>query len=160
MSFTRHTCRALHEEHRAQLETLAKLEQAFSRRNVDRGEPTLALLRTLRVQITHDAERHFAFEEEQLFPWLSAAGDIGIVTMLSDEHATLRSLGAELTPRIEQAGAGSLDDPGWTELGQLALELAELQVLHIQKEEMALLPMLEDALDEDSDRELIAAYLD
>ncbi len=39
-----------------------------------------------------------------------------------------------------------------------ALELVERLVAHIQKETMALLPMLEDLLDEDSDRELAFAY--
>jgi len=39
-------------------------------------------------------------------------------------------------------------------LRALGLELAERLTAHVQKEEMALLPMLEDLLDEDADREL------
>ena len=39
-----------------------------------------------------------------------------------------------------------------------ALEIVERQVAHIQKETMALLPMLDDLLDEETDRELAFAY--
>ena len=38
------------------------------------------------------------------------------------------------------------------------LELVERLVSHIQKETMALLPLLDDLLDEDTDRELAMAY--
>ena len=38
------------------------------------------------------------------------------------------------------------------------LELVERQVSHIQKETMALLPLLDDLLDEETDRELAFAY--
>jgi hypothetical protein len=40
----------------------------------------------------------------------------------------------------------------------LALELAERLVSHVQKEEMSMLPALDDLLDEDADRELVLAY--
>jgi hypothetical protein len=36
--------------------------------------------------------------------------------------------------------------------------MVERQVAHIQKETMALLPLLEDLLDDDADRELSFAY--
>jgi hypothetical protein len=39
-----------------------------------------------------------------------------------------------------------------------ALDMIERQVAHIQKETMALLPMLDDLLDDDDDRELAFAY--
>ena len=51
-----------------------------------------------------------------------------------------------------------LDDAGWIDLQRGALEIVERQVAHIQKETMALLPLLEDLLDEDDDRELAFAY--
>ncbi len=44
------------------------------------------------------------------------------------------------------------------EFRALAFELAERLVTHVQKEEMALLPALDDLLDEDADRELQLAY--
>jgi hemerythrin-like domain-containing protein len=39
------------------------------------------------------------------------------------------------------------------------LELVERQVSHIQKEEMSLLPVLEDVLEEEQDAELLNRYL-
>jgi hypothetical protein len=59
---------------------------------------------------------------------------------------------------IDAATAGTLDGAGWSTLRRSALELAERQVAHIQKEEMSLLPLLEDLIDEDTDRELALAY--
>lgn len=38
------------------------------------------------------------------------------------------------------------------------MEIVERQVAHIQKETMALLPLLDDLLDDDTDRELSMAY--
>jgi hypothetical protein len=40
----------------------------------------------------------------------------------------------------------------------LAGELVERQVAHIQKETMALLPMLDDLLDDETDRQLAFTY--
>jgi hypothetical protein len=40
----------------------------------------------------------------------------------------------------------------------LGLELAERLVGHVQKEEMSLLPALEDLLDEEADAELAGRY--
>ena len=53
---------------------------------------------------------------------------------------------------------GELDDEGWNRLKVGALEMVERQVSHIQKETMALLPVLEDLLDEETDRQLAFAY--
>ena len=40
----------------------------------------------------------------------------------------------------------------------MASELVERQVAHIQKETMALLPMLDDLLDDETDRQLAFTY--
>jgi hypothetical protein len=47
---------------------------------------------------------------------------------------------------------------GWHALRPLALEFVERQVVHIQKETMALLPLLDELLDDDTDRDLAFAY--
>ncbi|MEN9398357.1 MAG: hypothetical protein RLZ81_2887, partial [Pseudomonadota bacterium] len=52
----------------------------------------------------------------------------------------------------------TLDGAGWDALKRGALELVERQVAHIQKEEMALLPLLEDLLDDETDRQLAFDY--
>ena len=63
-----------------------------------------------------------------------------------------------MLPLARAAAAGELDDAGWNTLKVGALEMVERQVSHIQKETMALLPMLDDLLDDDTDRELAFAY--
>jgi hypothetical protein len=65
---------------------------------------------------------------------------------------------AELLPLAHAAAAETLDDAGWDALKRGALEMVERQVAHIQKETMALLPMLDDLLDDDTDRELSMSY--
>ncbi|HEX6265821.1 MAG TPA: hypothetical protein VFZ81_02870, partial [Burkholderiales bacterium] len=63
---------------------------------------------------------------------------------------------------IREAGARFIglvkEDPSKSEVRLLGLELAERLVAHVQKEEMSLLPALEDLLDEAADGELSAAY--
>jgi hypothetical protein len=50
------------------------------------------------------------------------------------------------------------ENPLDASLRSLGLELAERLVSHVQKEEMSLLPALEDLLDEEVDHELASAY--
>jgi len=165
MNPTRQTARALHEEHRANLELLGRVEFAFgrtTRRPADiTGAPDAELARlidALRRQIEHDVERHFAFEERELFSRMAEAGENGIADLLAEEHDAIRDVVAELLPLTRAFADGSLDDAGRQALARGALELVERQVSHIQKEEMALLPMLEDLLDDDTDRQLAMDY--
>ena len=74
------------------------------------------------------------------------------------EHEAIRAVASEVLPLATAAAAGTLDDTGWTTLKRGALEMVERQVAHIQKETMALLPLLEDLLDDDADRDLSFAY--
>ncbi|MEO8508240.1 MAG: hemerythrin domain-containing protein, partial [Betaproteobacteria bacterium] len=99
-----------------------------------------------------------AFEERELFPRMGDAGDGDMAALLIEEHEAIRAVAGELLPLTHAATAGTLDDAGWDALRRLALEMVERQVAHIQKETMALLPLLEDLLDEDDDRELAFAY--
>ena len=49
-------------------------------------------------------------------------------------------------------------NPGDSQATPLGLELAERLVSHVQKEEMSMLPALDDLLDEEVDHELATAY--
>jgi hemerythrin-like domain-containing protein len=165
MDSTRQTARALHEEHRANLELLGRVELAMGstsraalRRAVSPGSELVRLVAALERQVVHDVERHFVFEEDELFARMAASGDGGIAALLAEEHAAIRDVAAELLPMARAAAAGLLDDAGWAALAGSALELVERQVSHIQKEEMALLPMLEDLLDDETDRRLAMEY--
>ncbi len=155
MSHSRQVSQALDEEHRANLELLGRAERAFTRSG-DPEQPALAgqLVRHLE----HEIDRHFSFEEQQLFPRMSEAGDGDLATLLTEEHDTVREVAAELLPLARAAAAGTMAAADAPTLKRLVLEIVERQVAHIQKETMSLLPMLDDLLDDDTDRELAFAY--
>ncbi|MCB2040533.1 MAG: hemerythrin domain-containing protein [Rhodoferax sp.] len=157
MSFNRQVGRALDEEHRNYLELLGKLEHSLARAKTGDAELGPLMAQFARA-MEHDIERHFRFEEESLFPLMRDAGDGEMADLLVDEHETLREVATELLPLARAAAAGPLDAAQWGKLRLHAQEMIERQVAHIQKETMALLPMLDDLLDEQSDRELAFAY--
>lgn len=155
MNFSRQVSRMLDEEHRSNLDLLGRVEQALD--GSLQGDPALSgLLGQLERTLEHDIERHFVFEENALFPRLVDAGDGAIAELLTEEHQAIRSLAAELLPQLR--GVATLDDADWAALKSNVVELVERQVSHIQKETMALLPMLDDLLDADTDRSLAFDY--
>jgi hemerythrin-like domain-containing protein len=161
MSFMRQVSHALDTEHRNSLDLLGRVEQAFARTPraaAGRDADFLALAAAFGRLIEHDIGRHFDFEERELFPRLTEAGDGAIAALLQEEHDAIREVAAELLPLARAAAAGTLDGGGFDALRRGAMEMVERQVAHIQKETMALLPMLDDLLDDDTDRELAFAY--
>lgn len=161
MNYSTQTSHALHEDHRAILDLLGRAEQALVRAprgDVAREPELMKLMATLGRSLEHDIDRHFGFEERELFVRLSDAGDSGIVALLSEEHEAIRAVAQELLPLTRAAAAGTLDGAGWDALKRDALEMVERQVAHIQKEEMALLPILDDLLDDETDRQLAFDY--
>lgn len=160
MEWQRQVSRTLDDEHRVNLELLGRVEQAFSRPSrAGGGDPELvALVGALGRNIEQDIGRHFDFEERELFPRMTDAGDGDMASLLGEEHEAIRAVARELLPLVHAATAGTLDETRWGVLRRGALEMVERQVAHIQKETMALLPLLDDLLDEDVDRELALAY--
>jgi hemerythrin-like domain-containing protein len=165
MNTNRQTALALHQEHQANLDLLGRVERALSRvargawrSAIAPGSELPKLFAALEHQLGQDVERHFVFEETELFTRMVESGDGSIAALLRDEHEAIRDLAAELLPLAHAAAASALDEAGWTALVRDAFELTERQVSHIQKEEMALLPMLEDLLDDETDRRLAIEY--
>ncbi len=153
--------KALDDEHRTNLDLLGRIEQAFARaRNsaASRDPEFTALTRNFGRHLRQDVGRHFDFEERELFPLLDAAGEGDIAGLLKEEHEAIRAVATELLPLNDLVAAGTLDDAGFRALKRAVLELVERQVAHIQKETMALLPMLDDLLDDAMDRALAMAY--
>jgi len=149
--------RILDEEHRSNLDLLGKIEQAMAR--TPRFDPALGgLLGQFVRAMEHDIDRHFRFEEESLFPRMSDSGDGEMAGLMIEEHEAIREVTRELLPLARLAIQGAIDEAGWSTLRRTALELVERQVSHIQKETMALLPLLDDVLDDETDRELAFAY--
>ncbi|MEZ5738569.1 MAG: hemerythrin domain-containing protein [Burkholderiaceae bacterium] len=161
MEFQRQVSRTLDTEHRSNLELLGRVELAFARapRQGAASDPELVkICAAFGRMISEDIGRHFDFEEQQLFPLMNESGEGDIAELLIEEHDAIREVAAEILPLTQAAAKGSLDDAGFEALKRGALEMVERQVAHIQKETMALLPLLDDLLDEDTDQELVLAY--
>jgi len=150
MFFNRQTSLRLHEEHLATVQLWGRLEQALAARLAE--AEVLALCRQCAAALGDEVSRHFGFEERELFPRLAAAGEGDIAALLAEEHDAIRHAADAFTAQVSSATTVSAP------LRTLGLELAERLVAHVQKEEMALLPALEDLIDEETDRELALAY--
>ena len=164
MNFRNRICQTLHDEHVASIALMERLEQAFARYRKnppDAKDPIVAqLLTDLAIGIEDELSRHFDFEEEQLFSYLSAAGDQAIGAHLTGEHAVIRPLGAALVKLIGEIRAQGFDAARWTEFRRLGQQLNDSLVPHAQKEDMALLPMLEDNMDAESEARLYQEYVE
>jgi len=161
MDFQRQTNRALDDEHRATLDLMGRLERALTHGAGAEPwrDPALAPLAAALVRhLELDVARHFEFEERDLFPVLDAAGEGDLGALLAEEHVTILAVVADVLPRARAAAAGTLDAEGYAGLKRGTLELAAQLADHIEKETRALLPALEEALDEDADRELAFAH--
>lgn len=164
MDFQRQTSRRLYEEHAATLQLLARVERivggragAYPPAAGDAEWPAFA--RTLLAAIDVEVARHFEFEERALFPRLEDAGDGDLAALLIEEHVTIRTVAQSVAGLLRQSLAGDgLAPLQWQSLKTAALEFAERLGSHAQKEDGALLPVLEDLLDDETDRELFAAY--
>ena len=157
----RQVSHTLDTEHRSSLELLGRIEQALARapragaaRDADVERLAAALARL----IEQDIGRHFDFEERELFPRVIDAGEGDIAELLQQEHDAIRAVASEIVPLLRAAAGGTLDDDGFATMKRGTLEMVERQVAHIQKETMALLPMLDDLLDDETDRALAFAY--
>jgi hemerythrin-like domain-containing protein len=149
--------RMLDDEHRANLALLERVERGVA--GAAGLSPALGkLLADFAHAMQVDIGRHFDFEEQVLFPRVAEMGDASILELLRHEHDAIREVAAELLPLARQAAAGAADKQTWERLRLLTLELVERQVSHIQKETMALLPVLEDVLDAQTDGELALGY--
>lgn len=158
MHLQREVNHVLDEEHRASLDLMHRVEQACARPGGVRAPEFAQIAAALARHIEWDIKRHFDFEERELFPRLEAAGEADIVALLIEEHVAIREVAGELLPRAQAAAAGTLDTAGGDALKRGALEMVERLVAHIQKETMALLPMLDDHLDDETDRALVLSY--
>lgn len=162
MEFNLNITRRLHEEHAATLALWSRLEQRLTARGSQwppaQDDATTSVLRDCAGALAHDVAQHFAFEEAHLFPRLEEAGEGDIAQLLAEEHGVIREAAERFAELQAQAVRGALDEAGWRALRTLALELVERLVSHVQKEEMSLLPALEDLVGEEDDRALITEY--
>ncbi|MCB1543162.1 MAG: hemerythrin domain-containing protein [Rhodoblastus sp.] len=147
--------RILHDEHMVVLALLNDLERVVLARKeppaVDDGEIG-RFLGQLRGALAHEVTVHFAFEEDALFPVLIENGAGDLCDLLVEEHHVLRQTIEDVLARIS-AGTGSWTPQSWAGLRAVSAELVERLRSHAEKEEMALLPAMEEALTPETDAE-------
>jgi hemerythrin-like domain-containing protein len=165
MSFTNRVSQRLHEEHRATVALMERLEQLLARQRhggvPDSGDPAVSLLLSeLSAGLETEVRRHFDFEEDQLFTYLNDTGDEAIGALLTDEHRVIRPLGTEVAKLARAAAAQGFDEATWSKFRRPAQELCQRLLAHVEKEEMALLPLLQDSMDADTEARLLDEYLE
>ncbi len=143
MSFNTQVSRRLHEEHDATLALWTRVQRVA----LQPGSDARALLAQALAALEGEIGKHFEFEEKELFPRLDA-GELG--ELLTEEHVLIR----EAAARMKSALAGERFDAARA----IALELSEVILGHVDKEEKSLLPAVDDALDEATDAELTMEY--
>ena len=162
MSFANRVVQKLHNEHSATAALVQRLQQVIARHR--RAPPSAVdaaiaqLLFDLSSGAAVEVERHFAFEEQSLFPHLDAKGEEAIGMHLTKEHAALRPLWGRLAALARELASQGLDEARWTEFRRVGDELCEPMLAHVQKEEMALLPLLEENMDAPTELRLCQEY--
>lgn len=164
MNFANRICQKLHQEHQSNIVLLDRVQRLISRQGgvcPNAADPAVRqLLSELATDMTVEVQRHFDFEERGLFDYLDAIGESAIGAYLTEEHVVLRPLISRLAATARDGVARQFDEAGWNEFRRLGGELCELMPAHIQKEEMALLPLIEDSMDAETEARLSRDYLE
>ena len=165
LAFANRISQTLHEEHRATIALMERLEQFIVRFRKgaipDVGDEGIArLLGDVSTGVEGEIERHFNFEEQDLFSYLAAVGDVAIGEHLTGEHAAIRPVGAALAKLAREARTLGFDAQRWEEFRRLGQELVDRMLAHVQKEEMALLPLLDENMDAEVESELYQKYVE
>ena len=163
MELRRHVCRALHEDHAATMVLLTRLEGLLGRHGMDRppehtGADTARFVNDLIRAVDAEIGPHFAFEEEVVFPLLAEAGQREMGEFLAGEHRVILPLAQRLAELARLARDTGFAVDAWAEFHQVGAALAESLASHIQKEDMGLLPALDDVLDDETDGRLAIEF--
>ena len=70
----------------------------------------------------------------------------------------MRPIGVKVAALARDAAARGFDETRWEEFRRLGGELVERMLAHVQKEEMALLPLLEEGMDAETEARLYQEY--
>ncbi len=162
MEFQRRTTRAFHDEHMSVMTLLDRLGsflQTHGRAERLSADDVVAarMLGDFAAAMDGEITTHFEFEESGFFPRLDQAGAGQMVEILNQEHVVILPLGRRLAD-LARRGPGAFDAQSWREFQPLAAEFIERLASHIHKEEMGMLPSLEEVLDEAADARLADAY--
>ena len=70
----------------------------------------------------------------------------------------MRPLGEKLAALSRAAESAGFDAASWKEFRRVGAEFVQRMVVHVQKEEMALLPLVNDTMDSETENRLYNAY--
>ena len=162
MELQRQISRKLYEEHVAVIDLLGRFGRALGRVGVAPpaadDQEWRVLLPQVSTALQYEITRHFDLEETQLFPRLHARGEGELAELLFEDHEVIREVTRPLLGLVARAQAGGLDAAGWRSLKTLGLELVERLSAHAEKEQGALVPLVDEMLDEATDQELWTQY--
>lgn len=156
MNFEKNVNRVLHDEHMEVTSLLNRFDGLLvnvdAERGLDVAEPeTARLLSEVAAALEGHIDRHFRFEEEALFPELEEAGEGDFVEALREDHANLVPMARRVAVLLKRALANDLSGDEWLKLARLGRVYVGDLTAHAEREEMALLPLLELHLDDDRD---------
>lgn len=163
MELQRQISRKLYEEHVAVIDLLDRFGRALGRLGATPpalDDPTWRmLLAQIGTALEYEITRHFDLEETQLFPRLHERGEGDLAELLFEDHEAIRAVARPLLVLVARAQAGVLEDAGWRTLKANGLELVERLSAHAEKEQGALVPLVDEMLDEATDEELWNNYV-
>lgn len=172
MEQTHRITRALHDDHVAVIALLRRLTNALNAdypggapdltefpAGPDDGSRLAALLGALAAAVEGEVAGHFALEELGLFPLLEAAGEGAFGEALAEEHRVILPLGRRLAGLARAGLRDGFDASAWREFRRLGLDFAARLTEHAEKEEIGLLPVLDEILEDEDDNRLADGYL-
>ena len=155
MTFRYRISQVMHDEHMAASAMLRDVESLLAGAGPNPPDATIAEIAATLTKaadaLEGEAREHFDFEEEALFPLLAEHDEAEIGEHLTDDHRIILPLAEEVISGSRGALASGFSDESWNTFRTAAAELVGRLSAHIDKEEMALLPKLEDALDAETD---------
>ncbi|MFQ5535451.1 MAG: hemerythrin domain-containing protein [Sphingomonadales bacterium] len=163
MTDERQITRMLHDEHVGAIATLERLEGLLARHSPKKiPDPSRPEVKTTLAEVAamceSDLAVHFGFEEDNLFPRLAEWGDSPISQILTSEHRLILPMGTRMAELAREALENGFSADSWVEFRRSGGELVERLIVHIQKEEMGLLPALDELLETEQDWKLAESY--
>ena len=160
MSLKYSSTRILHDDHMATVALLTEVERVVLSRKASpvQNDETGRFIDRLCKALDGEISGHFDFEEVSVFPVLAEYGMADLGDLLIEEHHVLRNVMSEVVASARAASAGGFSPETWGAFRRLCGELVERLTSHIEKEERALIPEMEDALTPEIDTELAAHH--
>lgn len=154
--------RVLHEEHFWTLMLVNRLEERIAGSEADRPiDPNDAGDREQLdelISLLDDTARHHAFEERLLFPLIRERCGNDVAKTLTEEHSAMGPMSKRLRTIAADILRSGVTAERWQAFRTAGQEFAAYVMLHLQKEELALVQKLGEMLDPETDHVLAERY--